>query len=184
MPHDFTVRKRIILGALSALLVADTALAVYSWRLSSAPRTPKQVLAQESQQLKLLEADVMRARKIRKDMPAIQQDCDRFEQSLPPAAKGYSAVESELGEVAKKSGVRIAGLNFHSQEVPNRPLSEVSLDAAIEGDYTNVVHFLNGLQKSQGLYIVNDLSLASSPQNAGGGLRVNLHMQTYFRTAS
>lgn len=182
MRRDFTPRKRATLGALGLLVAADIGLAVYSWHAGAQTGSPQQTLVQESQQLRLLKADIERAQKIRTQMPTIQQDCDRFEKSLASAASGYSTVESDLGEVSRKAGVKIAALNFHQKEVPNRPVSRVELEAVIEGDYASVVRFLNGLQKSPGLYIVNDLSLASSAQNASGALRVNLHLETYFRT--
>lgn len=181
MQRNFTMRRTVILSVLGLLLAADIALAAYNWRSGAGARTPQQMLTLESQQLKLLKADVERAKGIRKQMPAIQQDCERFEKSLPPASSGYSALISELGGVAKNAGVKVASLNLKGKEVAKKPFVQVEIDAAIEGDYTSVVRFLNGLQKSDGLFIVDDLTLASSPQSAGGALRVNLHLQTYFR---
>jgi Tfp pilus assembly protein PilO len=183
MARDFTVRKRLILGALGLLIAADTALIAYSWHADSASRTPQQIFAEESQQLKLLKADVERAQKIRKDIPAIQRDCDRFEGSLPPAASGYSTLVGDLEGIARKAGVKIAGVNFHEKQLADKPFVQVILDTTIEGDYPGVVRFVNGVQKAQGLYIVNDLTLGTSSQNVGGTLRVNLHLQTYFRAA-
>ena len=181
MQRNFTMRRTVILSGLGLLLAADIALAAYNWRSGAGVRTPQQMLAVESQQLKLLKADVERARGIRKQMPAIQQDCERFEKSLPPASSGYSSLVSQLGGVAKSAGVKVTSLTFKTTEVAKKPFLQVTMEATIEGDYTSVVRFLNGLQKSDGLFIVNDLSLASSPQIAGGALRVNLHLQTYFR---
>jgi len=42
MRRDFTVRKRIILVSVTFLVLADVALAAYSWELSAAPRTVRQ----------------------------------------------------------------------------------------------------------------------------------------------
>ncbi len=82
MPRDVTFRKRATLGAVIFLVLADVALAAYSWELASAPRTPRQQLAVEMKQLDLLKADIRRAQDIREKIPAIQKDCDKFEQSL------------------------------------------------------------------------------------------------------
>jgi Tfp pilus assembly protein PilO len=182
MGAEFTNRKRLILGIVGLLVAGDAALIAYSARNTSSSTAPQETLALETQKLKLLKADVERARKIREAMPAIQEDCDRFEQSLPPASAGYSSVVGELGEIAKKAGVRIEGVSFHEKELENKPFSEVSLDASVEGSYTNVVRFLNELQRAKGFYIVNQLGLAAGSQAAAGKLRVNLHLQTYFRT--
>ncbi len=41
MRRDFTIRRRVILGGLSLLVLADVTLAAYSLRLSSSPQAPK-----------------------------------------------------------------------------------------------------------------------------------------------
>ena len=82
MQRDFALRKRLIIAGLAALVVVDFGLAVYSWRLSAAPRTPRQLLVREKAQLNLLHADVHRAEAIRDKMPSIQLDCEKFEQRL------------------------------------------------------------------------------------------------------
>jgi Tfp pilus assembly protein PilO len=182
MASDFSVKKRLILGALGLLVAADAALIGYSLHNASVSGAPQETLAAASLELKLLKADVERGQKIRKEMPAIQEECDRFEKAMPPVTTGYSTVVAELGEIARKAGVQIAGVAFHESQVQDRPFSQVNLDLSIEGRYADVVRFLNGVQKTRGLYIVNELSLGAGSQSAGGSLRVNLRMQTYFRT--
>jgi hypothetical protein len=76
MRHDFTVERRVILFAVVTLITADIALAVYGWN-----RRPQQDLALITRNRDLLRADIARAQDIRQRMPAIQKDCDEFEQS-------------------------------------------------------------------------------------------------------
>jgi Tfp pilus assembly protein PilO len=186
MRRDFSLRKRIILVGVTLLVLADVALAAYSWQLSSAPHAPEQQLAVETIQHNLLKADIKRAQDIRDDIPAIQKDCERFEQSLFPARSGYSAVRSELGTVAKKSGTQLEDLSFKPTEIANRGMTEVVIDATVNGNYKSVIGFLNGLQRSSNLYAVDALSLA--PENANQAsanvIKVTLHLRTYFRTAA
>lgn len=183
MKRDVKLQKRMIIGALGLLVLADVALAAYSWQLSSAPRTPQQELAGQNKELELLRADTKRGEAIRQLTPAIQRDCDRFEQSLLPVGVGYSTVSAELDEIAKKAGAQIETREFKQKEIPNRALQEVSIDITVDGEYTSIVRFLNGLQRSQNLYAVDGLALAGETQNQGatGALRVAVHMRTYFR---
>ncbi len=97
MERDFKIRKRLILVGLTLLLGADLVLMAYSWRQSATPRTPKQQLTAEVQQLDLLRADIRRAQEIKEKMPSTQKDCDKFEQSLRPADAGYSGVPRNSG---------------------------------------------------------------------------------------
>jgi len=185
MKRDAKLRKRLVIGALALLVLADVALAAYSWQLSSAPHTPKQALALQNQQLEVLRADIKRGESIRQLTPAIQRDCDRFEQSLLPVGNGYSSVSAELDGIAKKVGAQIEGRGFKQKEIPKRGLQEVSIDLTLNGDYAAVVHFLNGLQRSKNLYEVDGLALAGDAQNQGanGPIKVSIHMKTYFRVA-
>lgn len=183
MKRDVKLQKRMIIGALGLLVLADVALATYSWQLSSAPRTPQQELSAQNKELELLRADTKRGEAIRQLTPAIQRDCDRFEQSLLPVTKGYSSVSAELDEIAKKAGAQIETREFKQKDIPNRDLQEVSIEITVDGEYTSIVKFLNGLQRSQNIYAVDGLALANETQNQGatGALRVAVHMKTYFR---
>ena len=186
MRRDFTMRKRMILGGVILLVVTDVALAAYSWRLSSAPRAPREQLAAETTQHNLLKADIKRAQDIRENIPAIQKDCDQFEQSLFPASSGYSSIRSELGATAKKNGIRLDDFASKETKIANRGMTEVAIDATVSGDYKSVVGFLNGLQRSVNLYQVDSLSLATENANlvSPNVIKVALHLKTYFRTGA
>src|SRR6266852_6293688 len=186
MRRDFTLRKRIILAGVILLVLADVALAAYSWHLSSAPHVPRQQLAVETKQHDLLKADIKRAQTIRDNIPAIQKDCDHFEQSLFPASSGYSAVRSELGGIAGKSGTQLDALTFRETKIANRGMTEVAIDATVNGDYKSVIGFLNGLQRSASLFAVDSLTLAPETANQASAniIKVALHLKTYFRTAA
>ena len=185
MASDFTVQKRLILGGLIALIGADIALAAYSWNMTSSPNDVRQ-LAAETTQLKISQADVERAKNIQSSMPAIQADCDKFEHMLFPASTGYSSVTSELDGIAQKAGAQVQDLSFKQAEVPQRGLTSVEITSTVTGNYAAVVHFVNGVQRSEHVYVLDNLSLSSDTQNpsAGSLIKVTLHLQTYFRTAA
>jgi len=185
MRRDFTLRKQVILAGVILFVLADIALAAYSWQLSSAPHAPQQQLAVETKQHDLLKADIKRAQDIRDNIPAIQKDCDHFERSLFPASSGYSAVRSELGVTARKTGIQLEDLSFRETKISNRGMTEVTIDATVNGDYKSVIGFLNGLQRSANLYAVDALTLASenANQTSTNVIKVALHVKTYFRTA-
>jgi Tfp pilus assembly protein PilO len=183
MSREFTNQKRAIILGLVSLVVADIGLAVYSSNLGSASHLQQDLMA-VTRSRDLLKADIKRARDIRQGIPGTQKDCERFEHSLFPENTGYSSVSSELNTVANKAGLQMEGFNFRAVDVKGRPLIEVGIDATVEGTYVNVVHFLNGLQRSENMYSVNSLTLTSNTQGQGprGVVRVVLHMKTYFRT--
>jgi Tfp pilus assembly protein PilO len=186
MLSDFRVQKRVIIAGLVVLIGADVALAAYRWNMGGSSGDRAADLARQDRELKLSQADIDRARKIKDSMPAIQADCDKFEHMLFPASTGYSSVTAELDSIAQKAGAQVQDLNFKQAEVPQRGLTSVEITSIVSGTYSSVVHFVNGVQRSPNIYLLDSLSLASDSQNPGAGaaIKVTLHLQTYFRTAS
>lgn len=181
MQGNFQIRKRMILGPLAVVLLLDLVLAIVSWRLATAPQTPRQELSRLLAQEKILEADIKRAKAIRENAPKNLREFDEFEKSFPAKTAGYSDLLGELGNLAKKAGLQTENLAFKEQDISGRGLTEVDVTATVNGDYSSVVRFINGLQRSEKFYILDDLTLATAAQSPAGPLRVNLHLKTYFR---
>lgn len=183
--RNFYLKKRIILTLLGVLLVVDGALAYVNLKMSSARETPQQVLATQTRQLKLLKADVERAAAIQKNIPQVLRQFDAFESNLPPASKGYSAISQELNDFARDTHLLIGDLKFHQKELTERNLDEVEIEATVAGDYNGIVRFINQLQRSKNVYIVDTLQLETDTTGQGPAnlLRISLHLRTYFRKA-
>lgn len=186
MAKEFKFEKRAIITAVAALLLADVALGVYSWRLSNSPTVSMQELNVQAGKLKKLKAEIEDAEKTASDFPKTVQDCDKFEQSLPSVATVSSTIEADMADIAKKSGIQLTGVVFRDKEKEkgsgDRRVSERSMDATVSGGYDGVVKFLNGLQKSPNFYVVDSLELATET-TAPNLLRVGIHMRTFFRAA-
>jgi len=185
--QDFQLKRQLIIAGLAILLLADAAFVYFNSTLSSPQESRQQILAAQTRQLALVKADVKRATEIRAKIPKVLKDFDEFESTLLPASKGYSVISQELDEYARDSHLIVDDVKFHQKDVtaPGHPLSELTLDSSVSGDYNGIVSFLNRLQRSKNNYIVDSLDVDS--QNSGQGpvgtLRVNLHMRTYFRKA-
>jgi len=183
--RDFTVKKRAILTVLSVLVAADIALAVYSYLLASAPYTPQKQFDSQSLKLKVLRGDIKSAQDIKDNMPVTRADCDKFEQSLPPESIGSSTMTADLDNIAKKAGLQNLTFTSKQKGLSGWPITEVHVDVIVSGDYASVARFVNGLQRSDKFYIVDDLTLTESQgKNANGALSVALHLRTYFREAA
>jgi len=186
MPNDFRLQKRFIIAGLVILVGADVALAAYRWNMGGSSGARAADVARQDLELKLSQADIDRAKKIKDSMPAIQADCDKFERILFPASTGYSSVTADLDGIAQKAGAQVQDLTFKQSDVPQRGLTSVEIVSVISGTYSSVVHFVNGVQRSPHIYVLDSLALGTETQNLGAGsqIKVTLHLQTYFRTAS
>jgi hypothetical protein len=173
---------KIWVGITLALVLAlDLSLAGYLWRASF--QQPQALRAERDRlalQAKKLKADVDRGNQIRADLPQAGKDCDAFyQQSFLDSPTGYSRIESDLGEIATKSGVKISGYTFKQKELPKRGVTEIQITTILDADYPAVIQFINGLERSKNFYLLDSLHLSSV---STGGIRLDLDLHTYFRT--
>ncbi|HWY05776.1 MAG TPA: GspMb/PilO family protein [Candidatus Acidoferrales bacterium] len=184
---DFKVKKRLIVAFLALLLAVDGALAVHNSRLGARDENPDVKLKAESRQVALVKADIERATKIKARLPEVEKYFDQFENTLPPAGKGYSVVSQEVGEIARDTRVQVQDLKFREKEIAGRNVNEIEIEAVLDGDYAGIVRFLNRLQRSKNSYVVDSLGLDSASgtgrENAAppGTVKVSLHLRSYFR---
>ncbi len=184
---NWELQKRLIIAGLAVLLLADAALGYYTYRMLEVRQNPDTAIARLSRQVGLVKADIKRASDIQKKIPAYLKGLDDFEASLSPATVGYSAVSQELVDVAQKNHIAIEDQKFHQDDVSGRNLTQLEIETSINGDYGSIVRFLNALQRSKSVFIVDSLqveSLSNTPGQAPTGIvKVNLHLRTYFRKA-
>jgi len=183
--RDFALQKKLIIAGLAVLLLADGALAYLSMKTAVPRDVREQGLTAQNREAALIRKDIERAKGIQQEMPDVLKRFDEFEGTLLPASKGYSVLSQEMDEYAKESHAMMDDVRFHEKDVEKRNLSEVFIEATVSGDYNGIVVFLNHLQRSKNVYIIDDLAVDSQNQQQGppGALRVNLHLRTYFRKA-
>jgi hypothetical protein len=174
---------KITIGiALGVLLALDGALAYVVWQ--NAREGPEMMRLQRDQlktEAKLLEADIQRGEKIRGSLPQVGKDCRAFyEDRFLDATTGYSQIESDFDSIVAKAGLKTTGLSFRPKDMKDHGVTEITLQTAVEGDYSAILHFIDGLEQSHNFYLLNDLQLDSS--NAGM-IRLRLTLNTFVRTA-
>lgn len=183
--RDFELKRVLIIVGLAILLAADATFAYLNHRMSLSKENPQQVLAARNLQLGIMKADIDHASKIRENIPKVVKAFEEIESGLPQASRGYSIISQELDGYAHDSHIIMDDIHFREKEVSGRNVSEVNVESTITGDYNGIVHFLNHMQRSKNIYIVDGLDVDSQnvSQAAPGSLRVGLHLRTYFRKA-
>lgn len=180
MNRNFKRQARWIRWALAIVLTLDLGLILFNWRAAVAPRSPGGQLERVRKQRDLLAADVRRATAIRQELSGAHRQFEEFfRRELGPVESGYSSVVADLGAIAKNAGLRTSAVTFRQHELSGRGVVEVEVAATVDGDYPSLVSFINGLERSGNFYVLDSLSLASS---AGGNLKLNLQLRTYFRS--
>ncbi len=133
--------------------------------------------AEARRELQVKKADAVPLRGMDKKLDLARQQIAAFYKDRFPAQ--YSAVSSELGKVASETGVRVSQISYDPKpaEVPN--LQQVIISANLDGDYLQVVKFINALERDRMFFMVDSLTLA---QEQGGMVRLQVRLETYLRT--
>jgi hypothetical protein len=175
------VWKKGIAAALLLLVAADLSLVVVLWQIGqSGPQSMRNRIARLTEQDKLLRADVQRGKRIRAALPEAGRQCDAFyKKAFFDSATGYSQIETDLNSISRDAGVQTSGLKFRQKPVKGRGVMEVDVSTKVTADYPSLIHFINGLERSQDFYLLDGLMLHSA--NAGT-VDLDLDLHTYFRT--
>lgn len=173
--------KRVVRVAVLALVAADALLLVVVWRdageHSAAEQTNLERLRVENGKMS---ADVGQAQAIRAQLPAVQKDCDAFfSNTLLVASTGYSTIVADLGKIAAGAGIPPGSIEFKQKAADKQGIIEVEVSAAVEGDYSSLVKFINGLERSKNMYLLDAMTLKGGNDRIA---RLNLVMRTYFRS--
>lgn len=104
-----------------------------------------------------------------------QQEAAKFYKSRLPF--GYADVASELGVLGKRTGVRLARVQY-VQAAPVNGLTAIRLDAAVTGDYHALALFINGLERDRTFFLIENVTL-NGQQN--GMVNLRLRIASYLR---
>jgi len=107
---------------------------------------------------------------------ARQEIADFYKERFP---RQYSAVSTELGKVASETGVRVSQISYDPKPADVPDVQQVTINANLDGDYLQVVRFINTLERDKMFFMVDSLTLA---QEQGGMVRLQVRLETYLRT--
>ncbi|MBZ5537136.1 MAG: type 4a pilus biogenesis protein PilO [Acidobacteriia bacterium] len=172
-----------LLGAGGGLLVLD--LLFYFTVLAPARRVYGSREAEHQNVVKTLterKKDVARLEAIQAHLKnATGGESVRFQQYLWSVDDGFSALIQFLNDTTKQAGVRKDRTSFKSSEEAGSGLLEVQVGLPVEGTYTDIVKFINSLQRGNHVLIIDSIGLRSGQDNPNL-VRLDLSMLTYMRT--
>jgi len=173
--------RRIIQIVLGVLVLVDLILFGVLWQAAAEhPASAAKRLEQLREENRQVSEDVRRASAIRDDLPQVQKQCDSFlHETLRPSSGGYSAMVAELEKIAADAGLPPGTVSFRQKAPDKQGVIEVQINAGVEGSYPALVKFINGLERSKSLYLLDSISLNTGHDRA---IRMNLLLRTYFRT--
>ncbi len=97
-----------------------------------------------------------------------------------PRRTASSILQTELLETAKAAGIKPKAHQFTMEPIEGSDtLTLLTITGNYEGTYSNLVHFLNALDRADRLMIID--SMAASPTNTAEMLNVNLKIHAFIQ---
>ncbi len=115
---------------------------------------------------------------------AKQQIADFYQDRFPSV---YSSVADELGKLAQENNVRISQVRYAAKEAdqttpgagqPTPGVQRMEIEANLDGDYLQVVKFINALERDKMFFLVDSIALT---EQQGGGVKLQVKMETYLK---
>lgn len=140
-------------------------------------RRAEQVLAGKQLELTAQELQTAPLRGLDKKVNTARESLKVFYQKRVPP--NYSSIAGRFAELAVKSGVRLSRVQY-TQGATEASLTEISMDAGISGDYAQIMHFINSLERDQTFFVIRGMALTGQ---SGGLVNLRLRVSTWLRPA-
>ena len=191
--------RRLLQGLLAGLLVVN--ILFFSLALKPAgarTRDQAEMFRRLRHDLESSRQTADRIQKIPADLGEARQQGLQFYQDKflqltrnPGAATkptGFSILMEELDKLARANRVHKGAVSYSLNEVLGRPeLNQVDVTTVLEGDYANIVQFVNQVERSGLFMIIDNISLVGGNPGVKRGasqarsVRLSLRLVTFFR---
>jgi type IV pilus assembly protein PilO len=163
---------------LGLMIVVVLALAIrlsLDWAATNSSSTG--ALANKQVELKTLELQTAPLRGLdQRVVDSRSQIADFYAKRIPTH---YSSFAAEVGDLAVKSGVHLSRMQY-TQGATTGDLTEISLDAGISGDYAQIMHFVNGIERDKTFFIIRAMAFTGQQ---GGLVGLRLRVSTFMHPA-
>jgi len=174
---DLAARRHAFKGALVVMLVLDVAALVYLVSPLGQSRAKRQEERDRiQQQLLVRQREAAPLKNIDHKLGVARKEISDFYAHRIPGQ--YAAIPEELGKVAQDNKVRIFQARYAMEDAEVPGLRRVSIDAGLDGDYLQVVKFINALERDKMFVIVNSVALS---EQQGGEVKLQVKLEAYLK---
>ena len=175
MPDLRQTRNRLTVIAAVLIVVNLVCAAMLVTPIAGAENSRREQMNQLWATLKACERSPSRG--VDKKIPQARKEISDFYHDRLPDA--YSAISTDLDKIGTESGVKVSGERYTEKDAEIEGLQRVVISADVSGDYLQIVHFINGLERSKLFFMVDGLELGSEQT---GTIKLQINLETYLRT--
>jgi Tfp pilus assembly protein PilO len=175
-------RQALVRGGLGILLAANLAAAWFVWRPpgGSLEQLESQMISARKQIIARQSA-IARLKQLAERTRLAGLEGDKFlDAYFLDRQSAYSTLEVELAAAAKEAGLRPRERTFAYEPIEGSDtLGMLTINGSFEGTYADLVEFVNQVDRSKRLLIIE--SLSAQPQQGGQLLAITVKLNVFFR---
>jgi Tfp pilus assembly protein PilO len=172
-------RRKLKIAIITMAAIDVVAVIILLSPLVGSGESRKQELQQLQSELRQKTRQVEPLRGLDKKVVLASQEIDTFYRERLPDRE--STISEELGKLASQSGVKIGQAKYDTKEAEEVGLTPFFIEATCQGDYLQLMRFINGLERDKTFFIVNSVVLGDAQ---GGSVKLQLKLETYLRSGS
>jgi len=178
--RDPSSALRIVLGTLVLLNLVAAGMLVFP-----PGGSPEQMQTQlQSLQMEILKgkSQLQRTRTIAGKVDRGRNEGDQFmDQYFLNSASTYSTIVNELVSAAKRANIKFKEHSYITEPIEgSEDLTMMSITGAYEGSYADLLHYINEIDRTKRLLIIENLT-AQPQQGTGGVLGVSIRFDTFVK---
>lgn len=187
MPRSFNVwppnNPRAVIRLVLGVLIAVNLAAAYFvfWPIGGSPEQLREHAVQMRAQIQHQEALLRRTRVLAGKIESGRVEGDQFMSNyFLPRRTAYSSIMADLNELANQTKVTPKEGAYSIEPVEGSDtLDMMQLSVNYEATYPDLIHFVNLLDKTDRLVVIETLN--ATPQQSGAKLNVMLKLDTFVR---
>jgi type IV pilus assembly protein PilO len=178
MPELKTTQQKII-AAIAGLVCLDVVMLVLLFSpLIGSQRARRGHMDDLWRSLQLKTKQVEPLRGMDKKIASANDQINTFYKDRLPDQD--SDISESLGKVASDSGVQMTDVKYDIKDENDVGLRPVLMEAEFSGGYSQLVRFVNAVERNKLFFIVDSVDLGSQQQ---GNITLKLGLETYLRAA-
>jgi hypothetical protein len=181
-PRGVFTKLNLHLFLLAAVVAVDIFIGIryaLAWRAIRAGESGSFV--QEGLRYRQLQAQMQHLNGLPHKVDVANGDAQTFyDERVSP---NVSTMLAQLGEVASKNQVKLSRAAYAYKAAPAGGLTELQIDAGLSGQYSNLMHFINGIERDKDhvFFIIDGVTLTGQQ---GGLVNLRLRLTTYIRAGA
>jgi type IV pilus assembly protein PilO len=165
-------------AGVALLLILNLVLAVrlfLAWSTLRAAGTDQ--LLQQQTALRAMQLEMLPLKGLPQKVDVSRTQANEFFGARFPAA--YSTISATIYDLASKNSVHVTNLSYTPSRAPEG-LVELRMDASLTGEYSALMHTINGLERSKTFFLISGLTLTGQQ---GGSVNLRLRLNTYLHAS-